>query len=72
MLRYGFAGAHAFSRSERAFACAVAAQAAQALERAQLLAERELAAWRAGHLAELSRALYEVTGYAARVERLVA
>jgi serine/threonine-protein kinase RsbW len=72
VLRYGFAGEHAFSPSERAFACAAAGQAGQALERAQLLAERELAAWRAGHLAELSRALYEVTGYAERVERLVA
>ena len=50
----------------------MAAQAAQALERAQLLAEREQAAWRGAMLAELSRALYEVNGYAPRVERLVA
>jgi serine/threonine-protein kinase RsbW len=72
VLRYGFLAPRRFAEEERAFARAVAAQAAMAFERARLLAETERAARRAAYVGDVMRALYEVAGVAQRVERLLA
>ncbi|HWT24427.1 MAG TPA: SpoIIE family protein phosphatase [Solirubrobacteraceae bacterium] len=69
-LRYGFTAPRAFPDEERAFVESIGAQAAIAFQRARLIEESDRAARRSAYMADVSRALYELTGVGPRLERL--